>query len=189
MTLSTTNSVAIYQGNGATTVFPFNFNIPAAEDIVVSLQDAVTFQTLATLAPGSFLALGYGDPAGGTVTYPLSGSPLTSSVNIVIARTVAYTQNLDIENQGGFFPDTLEMQLDFIVMQIQQIAALVNRAVLVPVGQIPPQVDSLGFLTVDGLYTLLVQLTNGLPKTMPSDISDVHTSLWDNGGQIALVQP
>jgi hypothetical protein len=138
MTVETTERFVIYPGNGAATVFSFEFVIPNSEVITVSLQDPLTKEILEVLAPGTYLVTGYGDPEGGTVTYPLSGPPLGSDKNIFILRTMPYTQDLSISNQGGFYPETVEQQLDFIVMQIQQIAEEQSRSLIVLPGQTPP---------------------------------------------------
>jgi hypothetical protein len=134
MTLETTSRIAIYQGNGVTTIFPWNFRIDEASQLTVSLIDATTLEVIQVLATGSYTAVGFGDDAGGTVTYPLSGDPIPSTQKIVLLRTVAYTQDMDIENQGGFFPEVVEQQLDLIVMQTQQLAEQMGRAVTVLEG-------------------------------------------------------
>lgn len=133
MTLETSDRLVIYRGNGAAVEFPFGFIIPTGTQ-KVSLQDYATSEILEVLAPGSYTILGLDDPDGGKVTYPLSGPPLTSAYNIVIEREVEYKQSLDIPNYGGFSPGVLMDQLDRIVMQTQQLAELVSRAVSVPVG-------------------------------------------------------
>jgi hypothetical protein len=134
VTLETITRIAIHPGNGAATEFPFTFRVYDEEDLIISLQDAITGEITSVLTPSQYSVVLNGDFIGGEVTYPLSGSPLTSAVNIIIARTVALTQPMDLENYGGFHPETVERQLDYIVMQIQQIAEETSRAVLIAPG-------------------------------------------------------
>jgi hypothetical protein len=68
---------------------------------------------------------------------------------LVIYRTVAYVQDVEIDNQDGFYPTVIEQQLDRIVMQIQQVAEQVSTALL-----IPPTVT----ISDDELITLIIQL-------------------------------
>lgn len=142
MTITTTNRYALFIGNGVTTVFPYTFEIPSADALQVSLQDAISGELIQVLAPGSYSVTGLGSPTGGSVGYN-PGTPIPSTQALVILRTVPYTQQLDIENQGGFFPDTLEQQLDFIVMQIQQLAEEITRAVVTSIGQSPPTIEEI----------------------------------------------
>ena len=133
MTLITTSRSVTFTGNGSTTEFAFTFKIPLATDLVVQTFDTVSL-ALATIDSSDYTVTGIGDNSGGTVTYPLSGSPIASTVRIIISRLVPFTQLLDIQNQGGFFPDVVENQLDLIVMQIQQSAETIGRGIAAPIG-------------------------------------------------------
>jgi hypothetical protein len=78
--------------------------------------------------------MGFGDPAGVSVTYPLSGQPLSSAEKITLLRLVNYDQQTSITNQGGFYPAVIERALDHIVFQCQQLAEKVARTVAIPVS-------------------------------------------------------
>lgn len=137
MTVESPTNTRIHRGNGITTEFPYTFKIPDMSYVQVSLQDFETGAILETLTPGSFEISGVGWtlPGGGEVTYPLSGSPIDDTVNIILQRIVPYTQGLDLQNQGGFYPESMENQLDLLEMQIQQLAEQMSRVVLSPIGQ------------------------------------------------------
>lgn len=124
MTLATTTSIVTYTGNSSADTFDYDFLIPEEDMAVVSLLEIAT-EVETILNPAVYDITGIGDPNGGTVTYPLSGSPIASTHKINIRRIVPYTQNLQLTNQSGYLPEALEEQLDRIVMQIQQIADLV----------------------------------------------------------------
>lgn len=137
MTVTTETNFVIHQGNGVTTVFPYEFRIPEYEMLMVSIQDRATGQIDEVLTyPDDFSVTGisWANTGGGNVTYPLVGSPLPGTKNLVIQRITDYTQDLDIVNQGGFYPDSVENQLDKIVFQIQQLAADIDRVTLGPIG-------------------------------------------------------
>ena len=74
MSLSSTANKAVYNGNGATTVWPFAFPVHDAAHLAVILTDDEGGET--TLAPSLYSVSGIGAVAGGSVTYPLSGAPI-----------------------------------------------------------------------------------------------------------------
>jgi microcystin-dependent protein len=133
MTIETTTSSVTYQGNDATTVFTYGFLISAAADAVVSLTD-IAGNTTTTLDPAAYTITGLADANGGTVTYPLVGSPITTASNLTIQRVLPLTQEVDLTNQDGFFPSVLEDALDNLCMEIQQVQEQIDRAVIFPVG-------------------------------------------------------
>lgn len=145
MTVSTTSSSVTIIGNGATTVFNFSFIMGTAGNAVVTYTDANGLQTVLSAsqytlvitppAPGEIWGVG------GTVTYPISGTPIANGTSLTIARVVPYTQTTDISNQGNFYPTVVETALDKLEMQIQQISAQASRPIQIPV------VDSASIIT------------------------------------------
>lgn len=133
MTVTNETSTVTHVGNGATTVWPYNFIILKATDAEVRLFDTVT--EVSTVIPaGEYTISGVGNPAGGDVTYAPGGIPLPATKRITISRIVSFTQETDLTNQTPYYPEVLEEQLDYIVMQTQQIKADLARAVLVQPG-------------------------------------------------------
>lgn len=132
MTVSNQNRVALFTGNSAATVFPFTFPVYESSHLDVRLY-TIADGTFVQLSGSDYSATGIGlDSVGGSVTYNPGGTPIPSTKLLAIYRTLSYTQDTDIVNQSGFYPAVIEAQLDRIVMQIQQIAEEVGRAVLVP---------------------------------------------------------
>lgn len=133
MTVETQTSSTTMRGNGATTNWVFNFYVEDSSHLIVERQSYATGIVDKVYAETSeYTITGVGDPNGGTVT--LLGTPLSSEYQITIRREVPYKQELDITNQGGFYPETLEDQLDLMEMQIQQIHERSVRAILRPSG-------------------------------------------------------
>jgi hypothetical protein len=107
-------------GNDATTVFSFSpIVVFANSELEVTKTDAAGVETLlaegasATTYSVSISSL----PGTGSITYPaVGGTPLATGEFITIRRVLVLEQQTDLENQGGYFPETLEDQLDKLVM-------------------------------------------------------------------------
>src|SRR4051812_35454313 len=100
MTISTTTSTVTYVGNGATTVFTYPFVPDSANDVVVTYTNLLGVSRV--LDPSEYTLLINATPPGGlwgiggSVTYPITGSPATPIVvgtYLTISRAVPYTQN------------------------------------------------------------------------------------------------
>lgn len=133
MTVASSINTATYTGNGVTTNFPFAFLIPT-DTAQVTLTTIATGLEGDALDPSLYTINGEDNDAGGSIDYPLVGSPLSSDYKINIKRVVPIAQELSLSNQSGFLPEVLEDQLDRIVMMIAQQAEQIARAVLVGTG-------------------------------------------------------
>lgn len=125
-------------GNGVQTTFSYNFLIPAQSYAKLILTDSDGNET--ELASTSWTLSNVGDPAGGTFTYPRSGaggSPAPEGSTLTLVREVPYAQITNLRNQGAYYPKAVEGALDFIVMQVQQLAAIFSRTVRVPTNEPP----------------------------------------------------
>ena len=119
MTVTNELRAVQYIGDDVTTIWAFSFNIPTEDEAEVRLFDQTT--GLWTLVPSSqYTVTGAGNEAGGTITYPISGTPITTTQRIQIQRVVGYTQDMDIPDRDTFDSSVLEEQLDDIVYQTQQ---------------------------------------------------------------------
>lgn len=132
LTVSTTSNTAICQGNGIATSFNFPFVVPNALWLQVTYVTAAGVSTL--VPPSQYSVSGVGNTSGGSVTYPLSGSPVPTGDSIIIQRVAPYKQLADIVNQSGFYPDVLEAALDNLEYQIQQLAPLLDLSLQVPLA-------------------------------------------------------
>lgn len=130
MLTKSTNRV-VYSGNGATTSFAYDFRVFQNSDLVVTHIDANGVQTVKTITT-HYTMTNAGDETGGTVTYPVSGSPLPTGEKLVLQRIVGVLQSTSIRNQSGFYPNVLEDAMDRLAMEIQQINDLIKRAPKLP---------------------------------------------------------
>lgn len=131
MTISSTANKVVLYGNGVATGWPYKFPIPNQSQMAVIVTDPLGNQT--TLTQSQYTVTGIGGKSGGSVTYPLAGSPLAALWSITILRTLPLVQQTDIVNQDGFFPDVLEATVDYLTMVDQQLSEALGRGVVFPV--------------------------------------------------------
>jgi hypothetical protein len=139
MTLATTANRVEYAGNDATLTFAFAFTCWAATEVLVYLRvnatGAETLKTLTThytLSPTSY-------PATGNVvmlTAPATGETL------VIIRSQALTQTVDLISGDNLPATTLEQRLDQMVGMIQQLNERLDRSSQFPISS---PLDSIAF--------------------------------------------
>jgi len=122
-----------YDGNDVTTSFDYNYKIFADADLQVVHTDSDEVETVLTLGV-DYTVSGAGDDSGGSITYPVSGSPLPSGEKLTIVSDIDLKQLTDLSNQGGFFPEVHETVFDRLCRQVQQQAEKITRAVLAPIS-------------------------------------------------------
>lgn len=125
MTVMTSYTPAVYQGNGTATVFPFPFRIFADTDLVVTRTEGTSSTTL-TLGTGYTVS-------NQNVVLP---SALLTGQTLVIQRVIPVVQETSFLNQGAFFPEAHEDALDRAIMAIQEISYNGVRSL-----RMPPQVS------------------------------------------------
>jgi len=125
MTVSSeTRKSGPYNGNGSTTVFAYGFRIlDAAHISVVRTENA-----LDTVLTTGFTVSGVGS-AGGNVTFSVAPSV---GQTITLIRNVPLTQEVDLENQGAYYAETVEAALDLAAQRDLQLAERMDRAILLP---------------------------------------------------------
>jgi hypothetical protein len=140
MTIATQASSVTAQGNNATTIWTYSFLIPGTSstdksNVTVTLTDnTVAPGTATTLSGGTYSITGVNSPTGGTLTYPLVGSPISTNQYITISRSIPYVQNTTISNQGSFYPTAVDAALDYEMMGIQQINNTLSQCIQIPIG-------------------------------------------------------
>lgn len=155
MALTNIDRKVIHTGNGSAVVFPYGFPVLDAAHLSVIYTDATGAET--TLAPSLYGVSGIGASAGGSVTYPLAGSPIGPGTKLTIVRTVPYTQTTVLSNQGGYYPEVVERRFDEIYMALQQIAEVVGRN------------------TVSSISDPATEQTNyGLIQSLQTSLGDMH---------------
>lgn len=134
LTISTTSNTVVAQGNGLTLSFDFTFPVPLQSELFVYLTSPGAAPVL--LVPGLYSVTGIGTANGGSVTYPLVGSPIPTGTTLTIQRKVPYVQLTDLVNQSGFYPNVVENALDYLTMQTQQLAQALALSLNVPLESV-----------------------------------------------------
>lgn len=168
--LTSTNSV-VYRGNGSATQFAVPFKVLDEDHLRVRRRVYTTGVMEYTYVGTDYSYTGLGAESG---TLTLAGTALSDTYELVIERIVPYTQNLDIVNAGGFYPETVEEQLDLMTMGIQQIAELAERGIVVPIGEtgveLPAAEDRAGgFLGFDAEGDVAVLSGTGADSAFRTD--------------------
>lgn len=133
---STPRKAGPYYGTGAQTSWPFAFKVFAAEDVRVTVVSSTGVESALVLDSDYSVTINEDQDTspGGSITYPLVGSPLSPASRLVIAGDLDYDQPMDIPSGGNFAPEALENELDRIVMQMQQLLERMGRTVTVSLG-------------------------------------------------------
>lgn len=132
MTISLTTARFSYSGNGVTTAFSFPNLFFADADLAVFLVDAGNVVTNPVLNT-DYTVSGAGSLSGGTVTF--LAAPATG-VTVVIARSTAATQGLDLDNVTALPMTSLEAALDRAMLVIKEVSDKLARAVRSPISAI-----------------------------------------------------
>ena len=124
MTITTEASQQTFLGNGVQTVFNFGFvmgdpsyavlTTVAAGGAVSILNSGQYTLSINPPLPGAIWGVG------GSILYPNTGSPLPLGASLTVQRVVPELQTVSLSNQGSQTPQSMEMGLDLLEMQIQE---------------------------------------------------------------------
>jgi len=125
MTVSATHTKVVYQGDGETRKWPYTFSLAKGNHLAVyvSDQDGKTGQIQSNFQVNLLE---------NAVVYPLEGEPLKVGEKIALLRRTPLTQELDLVNNGGFFPENIESAFDRAVLVEQELREELDRAVKMP---------------------------------------------------------
>ena len=126
MTISTTETIKSYPGNGVTTAYPTNFEFQQNSTVTVYYQTTAGAVTTLIEATNYTLA-GAGDVGGGTVTLinPATDAPVGGTLNI--SRFVPQVQSTDLQN-GAIDLNAIEAMVDGVTMITQQLEAKIDSS-------------------------------------------------------------
>jgi hypothetical protein len=173
MTVETQSLIVVYTADNVAVTFPFTFPVYEEDHLTVYLRDITTLE-LSLVDPSDYSVTGIGNDTGGSVVFdvaPVSGN------SVVITRQVDITQNLELLNQTGFYPENVEANFDLQTMVDQQIDEKTNRSVRGQLNEewpdLPPAPDRAGLLlgftddanafpTTSGIIPILVGLLESI---------------------------
>ena len=174
MTVSTTENKVIYDGDGVTTVFAFNFKVFDEDHMKVYLDGieeplgwTVTLNPDQTVSPGGEIEFAVAPVADETVT---------------LLREVPLEQLIDYNPYDPFPAETHERGLDLRVMADQQLAEQLDRVYKRPVDA-PPGAD---FLFPDYKAGALIAWSETEENELVnSDTSVAEINQWAQDAQLA----
>jgi len=138
MTVETQIFEVTASGDGANKVFSFSPQVifKTSELVVTLVTNAGVETLLVEGATSTTYSVQVADfPGTGTVTYPASGgTAIASTVDIHMKRVLVLEQTVDLENQGGYFPETIEEALDKLLMISQQQQEEIDRCLKFSTG-------------------------------------------------------
>jgi hypothetical protein len=151
-------------GDGASTIFDYDWRVDNAAEIGVAIIDSLT-GIVSYLAPDEYSVSGIGVDNGGTVTL-LNYVPLGTD-KVVRFSQKGYNQGTRLYNQGGMFPEAVEEGLDNLARLAQQLEAVSQRAIRGPAGdgwpELPGPAGRAGkvlFFNSLGIPNLAAQIAN-----------------------------
>ena len=128
MTISTTIIKNSYSGNGSTTAFTYNFKITAETEIQVIVKtNATGAESVRSIGTGStnYSVSGVGNNSG-TVTFVTAP---TSSETVVLRRSTAQTQAMDLIDNDPMSADTIETAHDKAIAISQELQEQIDRSI------------------------------------------------------------
>ena len=145
----------VYLGDGRNTSLPFSFKVFLPTEIVVVLNENGVERTLSH-GHGCTVSLNAEQDVqpGGTVRLD---APLPTGSKAVVLSNVRPLQQVDLTNQGGFYPDVLNAVHDRLTMLIQQLMDTQARM---------PQAPATNDATGQDLARQIMELSSSLPEVL-----------------------
>ena len=145
----------VYLGDGRNTSLPFGFKVFLPTEIAVVLNEGGVERTLSH-GHGCTVSLNAEQDVqpGGAVRLD---APLPTGSKAVVLSNVRPLQQVDLTNQGGFYPDVLNAVHDRLTMLIQQLMDTQARM---------PQAPATNNATGQDLTRQIMELSSSLPEVL-----------------------
>lgn len=128
---STTRTAGPYTGTGLVGTYPFLFKVMNANEVSAYTVSSTSVETTLVYGINYSVTLNANQDAspGGFITLLPVGTKLAAGTSLVLTSSAPNLQLLDLTNQGGFYPDTINDALDRATIQIQQLQTQLDRTV------------------------------------------------------------
>lgn len=131
MTVTNSENIIQYNGNGATDTFSTGSIIFYDDtDLIVTTTTIATGVDDATLVLSTDYTVTGGDGAGGSVV--LTAGALAATKRITIERSIPYTQPDDFVEGENILAETIETRFDKATIQVQQVRSTIGRSLSYP---------------------------------------------------------
>jgi hypothetical protein len=172
LTVPEDDALIQYVALAGQTDFTYDFPIFDDSDLVVTREDADT-GAVTTLTLGSdYTVTGAGSTSGGSITLT---SGATEDDVYTIYRDVPNERTTDFQTAGDFFAETVNDELDRIVMMIQQLNTVDQRSLRAPLFDQGGSIGLLPTLSERKDKLLAFDATTGDP--IARDVADVSTAI------------
>ena len=140
MTVSTQVKDVTANGNDVATTFSFSPMVlpESSADLTVTKVTAAGVETVLVEGTGAtkYSVTVTEFPGTGSITYPEDEvTPLPTGESLIMKRVLVLEQQTDLENQGGYLPDTQEEALDRLVMIDLQQQEELDRTLKMPLAE------------------------------------------------------
>lgn len=125
MTVSARHTKNIYIGDGVTRNWPYTFSLNHEDHLRIVLESP---DGKITQISNEYQV----DLMERAVRYPLEDEPLAQGWKIALLRKTPLAQEMNLVNNGGFFPETIENAFDRVVLVEQEFQEEMDRTVKVP---------------------------------------------------------
>jgi len=158
MTISSeTRKTSVFEGDSTVKTYTFAFKIFEKSNVVVTVvRTSTEVETVLVLDsdyevtinpdqnanPGGEVNFKSTADIDGTGSGSATNGTLPTGYNMVISSQVPYLQNVDLTNQGGFYPRVITDAFDKLTIQTQQLKEEVDRSAKLPITN-PEDADSL----------------------------------------------
>lgn len=128
MTITRTTASAMFDTDGLTTEFPFEFALAVESDLVVQLISA---ESVVTTVPETDYTVTVTGAEEGVVE--LNVAPAAGQ-KLYLYRTTSLTQQVAVAGQTGYDPVVVQKVWDKLTMMSQDIATVLGRSIVAPPG-------------------------------------------------------
>lgn len=193
-TPSTPRRAGPYAGNNVSTTFNFAFKVFAASEVAVVKADVNGAESTLVLNSDYSVALNedQGANPGGTITYPVLGTPLATGEQLVLTGGLAYGQTTSLPNGGAYNANVVERTFDRIVMLVQQLLEMTGRGIQLAAtasssvsNKLPSPVAG-AFLAWNGAATAIVNAAGMASVAVSSFMATVVTASDAAAARLAL---
>jgi len=182
MTISANDRKTIYVGNGATTVFSYDFPVSVNTDLLVSLKNASNVYVVQTLTTNYTATTG---PSGGNVTFLMAP---TNGFGVIIESRTPRTQATDYVEGDRFPANTHEAALDKLTKIDQEQDEKLSRTLKIgPDLTIDPTLSSTsaGYIvrvnsTNTGIEAVAPELAGAITDVVPVSLGGTGASTASN---------
>jgi len=191
MTVETTTKKVRVTGNDVATVHSFSpMVLPVDEDdLEVKMVTALGAESTLVRGAGAtnYSVSVTSFPGTGSITYPAAGgTPLATGASITMALRLPITQSMDLDNQGGYFPDTQEAAFDRAMTIALQQQEELDRTIQIPVTEAAGA--SLGLPYAAGRASKVLTFdASGDVECLPAVSVGLLTLTSGDAGKIAVV--